>query len=574
MAFRQQDRDKMKSCLHGTEMNKLSEIIKDPLYIIVFITPFLLGGFFEFISCFISAVLFVLIFRRKIKFSLDMGAIAAACIPLFYLLSVFWAIDKGMAIIGFMKFLPLPLFVLLIIREPEKRKICLDIIPWSGAIMAVISFPLSFFSWAEGHFTVSGRLAGFFEYPNTFALFLLLGLIVLSTSAKIGLRELCLGAVLLFGIFQSGSRTVFGMLVISAVVIVIFGTNNRVRKITLFAVPTAALSAALAAVATDSFGTIGRFLTTSVTQSSFLGRLLYYRDAIPTILKNPLGLGYQGYFYTQGTFQTGVYTARYIHNDFLQLLLDIGWIPFLLLTAAIIKAFFKKGASLRKRTLLIAICGHCMLDFSLQYISIFFVLLLLFDYEKTKEISDVTAKKIIRTVGTLLSAVCLYFSSSTFAHYLGKYELAARIYPFYTESYVYLMTKETDVKAAKQYSDKVIELNESVFQAYTVRSLYDFERGDMLSAMENREKAIALSPYTLSSYTEYMQMLEIGINLYIEAGDTSSAEYCRKMLISVPERFDKIIERTSTLGWLINDLPPKLPEEYRKLADGYKTKLN
>lgn len=553
---------------------KKIKILKNPLYIIVFIIPFLFGGFFEFTSCILGAVLLFFALKDSVKISLDPGAIAAACIPLFYLLSVFWAVDKGMAVIGFMKFLPLPLLVLLIIREPEKMEECLNVIPWAGAIMTAISFPLSFFPWAEGHLTVSGRLAGFFEYPNTFALFLLLGLIILATSPKVGFLHLGLSAVLLFGIFQSGSRTVFGLLILSAAIIVFGGANKQVRKITLIVVPVAVLSAALFALATGSFGTIGRFLTSSAAQSSFLGRLLYYRDAMLPIIRNPLGLGYEGYFYTQGTFQTGVYSVRYIHNDFLQILMDIGWIPFLLFTAAVVKTFFKKGASLRKRTLLIAICGHCMLDFSLQYISIFFILLLLFDYEKIKEISYITAKRIMKAIGVLLSALCLYFSVPTFMQYLDKYELAAQIYPFYTESYVCLMTKETDVKTAKLYSDKVMELNESVSQAYTVCALYNFERGDMLSAMENMENAISISPYTLNGYTEYMQMLETGINLYEKAGDTASAEFCRKRLISIPERFDKAIEGTSALGWLINDLPPQLPEEYRSLAEEYKTKLN
>lgn len=143
--------------------------------------------------------------------------------------------------------------------------------------------------------------------------------------------------------------------------------------------------------------------------------------------------------------------------------------------------------------------------------------------------------------------------------------------PSYTDGYVALMTKETDIEAAKLYSDKVIELNTNVHQAYLIQSLYDFSKGSMLSAIENREKAISLSPYTLSSYTEYMEMLEVGITLYEQAGDNGSAEFCRKKLISIPECFDKVIERTSTLGWLINDLPPELSEEHRSIAEGYKT---
>lgn len=547
--------------------------IREPLFIILFITPFLFGGFYEFISCIISVVLLVLILlKREIKFSLDLGAIAAGCIPLFYLLSIFWAVDKGMVAMGFMKFLPIPLFVLLILHAPEKREQCLTAIPCAGVLMTVISFLLSFFSGTEGHLTVSGRLAGFFEYPNTFALFLLLGLIILTTSEKPRVYYLFLGAILLFGIFQSGSRTVFGLLLLSTIIIVIFGTNKCVRKITLIVIPVSIAAAVLITLATGNFQTVGRFLTSSLSQSSFLGRLLYYQDALPIIVKNPFGLGYDGYFYTQGSFQTGIYTVKYIHNDFLQLLLDIGWVPFLLLSAAIVKAFFKKGATLQKRTLLIAICGHCMLDFSLQYISIFFILLLLLDYEKIYLISKLTAKKLVFTFGALLSAISLYFAAASFSFHIGKYDIAVRIYPFYTDGYITLMTKETDIETAKLYSNKVMQLNKSVYQAYLIESLYDFGSGNMKSAIENREKAILLSPYTLSSYTEYMEMLERAIILYKDAGDDESAEFCRKKLVSLPKRFDEAIDKTSTLGWLINDLPPEMPEEYKALAEKYKTK--
>ena len=383
---------------------------------------------------------------------------------------------------------------------------------------------------------------------------------------------LFLGAILLFGIFQSGSRTVFGLLLLSTIIIVIFGTNKCVRKITLIVIPVSIAAAVLITLATGNFQTVGRFPTSSLSQSSFLGRLLYYQDALPIIVKNPFGLGYDGYFYTQGSFQTGIYTVKYIHNDFLQLLLDIGWVPFLLLSAAIVKAFFKKGATLQKRTLLIAICGHCMLDFSLQYISIFFILLLLLDYEKIYLISKLTAKKLVFTFGALLSAISLYFAAASFSFHIGKYDIAVRIYPFYTDGYITLMTKETDIETAKLYSNKVMQLNKSVYQAYLIESLYDFGSGNMKSAIENREKAILLSPYTLSSYTEYMEMLERAIILYKDAGDDESAEFCRKKLVSLPKRFDEAIDKTSTLGWLINDLPPEMPEEYKALAEKYKTK--
>ena len=77
----------------------------------------------------------------------------------------------------------------------------------------------------------------------------------------------------------------------------------------------------------DSFGIFRRVLSLSFTESTFVGRFLYYMDALPQILRRPFGMGYMGYYYDQLSVQTGVYSVMYLHNDLFQLVLDTGWIP-------------------------------------------------------------------------------------------------------------------------------------------------------------------------------------------------------------------------------------------------------
>ncbi len=60
-----------------------------------------------------------------------------------------------------------------------------------------------------------------------------------------------------------------------------------------------------------------RFLVLPIKSSTFRERLLYARDVLPVIFTHPLGLGYQGYLYLQGSFQTGVYQTRFVHNELL-----------------------------------------------------------------------------------------------------------------------------------------------------------------------------------------------------------------------------------------------------------------
>lgn len=126
----------------------------------------------------------------------------------------------------------------------------------------------------------------------------------------------------------------------------------------------------------------GRFLTYSLSPGTFYGRLLYYRDALPVILKHPLGLGYLGYFETQGSFQTGVYTVMHVHNDLLQIFLDAGWLPGILCIVSFVRMLTggakKKGAEHRLplRMIVTVIVLHSLLDFDLQFVSVVFVLLL------------------------------------------------------------------------------------------------------------------------------------------------------------------------------------------------------
>lgn len=595
----------------------LSNFKTNPLYAFIFVLPFVYGGFHEFVSGLLSVsllILLIIMFKKggsgkgskkgSLQIPVNISFFAVLSLPVFYLLSAFWAVDRGMALIGFVKYLPLPLFVLLSANYPEeKRQACFKAIPYSAALMTVISFVLSFLPVTKGHITVAGRLGGFFEYPNTFALFLLLGLIVMSMEGagkgntadegnkgfpqkkKImgGKGHIIIQAltalILLLGIFLSGSRAVFVLLIISALTVALFSKNKAVRRVTLAVVPSAVGAAVIFALITNNFYSIGRFLTSSLTESTFVGRLLYFKDAIPQILTHPLGQGYGSYLYTQGTFQTGVYNVKFVHNDFLQLFFEIGWLPALLLTAAVVCSFFKKGEyqSAGKRLMLAVICIHGMFDFSLQYMAVFFILLLLLDRGGARTASAGKAAGNVIAFSCGAAAVfCLYFSVACFFEFLGNYAISTAMYPSYTEGYVHLMIGEQDLTEAKKLSDKITELNQSVYQTYLIQSAYDFQNGDVLSAIQNKEKAISLSPYTFDSYIEYIDMLYAAYNIYTETGDPDSAEYCRKKIVTVPSLLQELKERTSSLGMMIDDKPrTELPKEYFDMIEGlYSKRMN
>ena len=77
--------------------------------IILLLSFVLVGGFNDYIACGISVALLVnLLFKiyknKYLKININPIFVATSVLVLFYGLSAFWAIDWGMAIVGFLKF--------------------------------------------------------------------------------------------------------------------------------------------------------------------------------------------------------------------------------------------------------------------------------------------------------------------------------------------------------------------------------------------------------------------------------------------------------------------------------------
>jgi len=549
---------------------KTKQITQHRLAILIAATPFLLGGFFTWAPCLISIVLSIVLARnifhqRKLTVSYSISSLAMLLIPLCYLLTALWGQDRGMALPGFCRVLPLLLWALLLWQEtPAHREEALEVIPWSGAVMTVICVPLSYLPIMDGHLLVNGRQAGLFEYPNTYALFLLLGLIVLATREKYRWYHGLMAATLLAGIFLSGSRTVFVLLGVTAILLAIFTEQKLVRLCIIIAVPVAIAAAVVYVTLSGDVSSIGRFLTTSLHSSTLLGRILYARDALPVILKHPFGIGYGAYATMQGSFQTGVYSVQSAHNDLLQLMLDAGWAPAIVLVVAIVKTLLQKGNTLRRRLLLGVICAHGLFDFSLQFLSVLLILVLLLNFDNCKEIRLKRGDKgFLTAMAGIIVALSLYFGAVTGMAYLGKHESAVKLDGSYTDSLISLLTKERDMDKAKEYAQRILDLNHYVAPAYRVQAATAYSAGDMTQMMEYQRKAIACAPYDITVYTDYMDMLSVGEQLYTQSGDTQSAEQCRQELASVPQMVQATLDKTSTLGFMIDDKPElELPEEY------------
>lgn len=519
------------------------------------------GLYHDFLAAFFSAavllyLLVIAVKRKGILLLLNPAVLFALALPAVYLLCSFWAVDGGMAVFGFVKFLPAPLFLLAFQQETGNKKCLFDILPYYGTVTTVLAAILMQFSPLDHYFAVAGRLAGFFQYSNTYALFTLICLICLATKSALTVRDYLCAAILIGGILYSGSRTVMLLAGLCVVLLIIFLPGKRVKLIFGGLFAAMLVAAVLYAVTTDSFDDIGRFLRLSLSESTFLGRLLYYKDALFVIATHPFGLGYMGYHLSQQSFQTGFYSVQFVHNDLLQLLLDVGWLPTAAAIFVIGRAFFRKNTSLRRRLLIFAIIAHACFDFDLQFPAMLTLFLLVLDDDTGKAVR-LKPHTLFAPVpmAAVLTAVCLYFGTAQMLSYSGKYAASLSVYPYNTTAQIHLMISKTKITDAVKIADKILARNEYVAVAYSAKARDAYSKGRFQDVVKYKKDVFTYAPYQIEDYNEFCQMMIVGIQLYEQKGDAKSAEYCLRQLLAVPNMLKKVEANTDPLAYRLKDKP-------------------
>lgn len=538
------------------------------LKLVLLLSVFLVGGFHIFVSSFLSFLLILFLGWKILKLSkinLNFNVVTFGVIVVAYLATTMWAIDSGTAIYGFVKFLPLLLFSLSVsFYSYEDRQNLLSFVPIVSVTTGVIAFGLSFIPQLKEWLLVSERLGGFFQSPNIFATYTLVGLVILITSEKLSVKKWLLITASIGLIFLSGSRSVFILLALVVLVMFVKLKNKKTKLAVASIFAFFVVLGLIIAYTTDSFQTVGRFLTISLNSSTFLGRLLYYKDAIPVILKNPFGLGYYGYYFSQGAFQTGVYSVAFVHNSVLQLLLDIGFVPAIMFCVMIAGSLFSNNINFKEKLVLIVILLHSFVDFDLQFISVFFVLILTLNFEfvnlKRIKVNKIT----VIVVSGFLIVISLYFAVVNFLFLNSDFKAVERIYGRDTISKMYLLQTE-EGSEANDYADYIIENNGCLAIAYNYKAEKAFSNGDFEKVIEYKTKAIECARYDLYEYIDFLDKLSVGISLYIEADDSTSAKICIKEAKLVSKKLSVLKEVTSSLAWKIQDKPQlELPEEYKE----------
>ncbi|MCD7882181.1 MAG: O-antigen ligase family protein [Lachnospiraceae bacterium] len=553
--------------------------ICDEQTIIWFLTVFFIislvmtGGYTQWSAALLSlssGVMLTLVIIKSGKVMIGRGicAVTIPAVTLMYLVTALWAADRGMALEGFFHFLPLFLFYALMNRVTDEKERLIRLLPVCGSLMTIFSFLMMQFSVFRDYVSVANRLAGFFQYPNTYALFMLICLIVASdhlTQGPVDWLDMAHCAIAAFGIFMSGSRTTF--LLLLAVLLLFAVRSKNLRRFLLPLAAAALLLVALLGITGVTGDLFGRLLDVSFRSSTFLGRLLYAQDSLRLILAHPFGCGYYGYYFLQGEVQTGVYSVVNVHNELLQMMLDIGILPALLFYGTLLAAVCKKCIPGRDRLTILVLMLHSLLDYDFQFLSILFVLILFLNQQNGKGYPVSMFTKVIAVGGTAAAAagaVCI--GSSDLLMMSGRYEASVWAYNGNTLAKTYLLTELEDVDELSELAVSITKSNSHVPLAYHAMAQAALVEGKISDYIDYKETALQLSPYDFDSYTDYLDGLSYCFSLYLESGETESAEICYQRVQNVQELLEQVKEKTSWLGWQIDDAPQvTLPEEYQEM---------
>lgn len=536
----------------------------DLLVFFMAICPFLLGLCKQYLIfgaalVALSVLIFITVSAGKLVLYKN-SSVAAGIIMLASAgISVFAGISHGDSFYGFVRLMAAGVWILLLMQLTEEdRRRGLSILPSAAVFMLAVCAGMYLIPEIRGYVFANNRLAGLFQYSNTMALFLLIALIIFTLNgkyAKAKWKRYAYPVILLVGILWTGSRTTFVMTVIVMLLLSFFQKEIRRQYLLLMTVGIA--GAACFAVLFQNTSSIGRFLTIIGQSSTLIGRILYWTDGLEILTRHPMGVGYMGFFFMQQSVQSGVYTVRYLHNEWLQMALDYG----VIFLAAFIYLFIhqmRKSAGVM-RWILAVIGIHMVMDFDLQYMSMVWLFLSCMDWQEGKRIELLFKEnKSMKGIALLAAAgsagVFLWLGIANLCYETGAYDVSAAIYPWSVETREKQMISAKSVDEAEKTAKALLKLNPYDAAAYDMLALVAQEEKEYMDMIHYKKEAVKRQKYRTEEYEDYVVMLRKAISYY-EEKDSKNYQTCVEELLQVEDILEDVEKTTSPLAYRIYDKP-------------------
>ena len=472
------------------------------------------------------------------------------------LLSLITAVDRAADFIGLMYVATALLWYYLCYQNGNETNAgILKTVPYLGAFITCIGLVSLPFPTIYNFFWTADRYGGVFLYPNACALFMVIGIIILTHDIKWKKFSIdyVLLALLVVGLLLSASRSVELLFVVWCIYVAC--KNKNLRKPVLIGLGVLSCGVVLVGFLTGMSSNVSRILKLFSESSTIWGRLLYDADGLKILAGHPLGLGYLGYYFIQGSCQNGVYVVRFAHNDFLQAGLDYGIIAMLAMTAFVIYQIFKGKTDETRREVLAFIALASLMDFHLQFMPILMVGMLCLDYEY----SPAPAKqKLPRENYVFLGIFILvfgYFVIPCLCNFAGNTDMALKWWGSYTQAQIDKLCEDIGQDEAEYYGAALIGHNEYATTAYNVLSYSAALSGDYDRAMELRDKVISLQRYNIDMYIAYDELLIDMMEAAGQDGDETAYAKLSAKYDELPEKLSMLEETTSPLAYKIKDLP-------------------
>lgn len=481
---------------------------------------------------------------------------------IFQLLVSFWAVDQSANIVGIIRGIVILLWMHICFQwDQNMREQLLYMIPDMGILIVILGGIFFLNKKTRVFFWRAERLGGFFQYANTCALFLLLGIIICIFMRKIEKpnkesNNWCIIKIfiLLLGILLTGSRSILIIGFLWGIFYSVF--DRKFGKIyTSVGIGVGTILGVYYMLTGEGTQNISRIFTIMHSNSTLYGRILYDVDGISIMLRYPIGLGYLGYYYVQHALQTGVYTVRFVHNDILQIGLDYGMISMLLFIMFIIWQLVKGKQPNWRKEILAVIVAASLVDFHMQYIFIDFIIILCLDLgEKStrQKRAEQLENKIVFIV--LLAGFIFYFIPY-FAIYNGKYQLALQFLPNNTDALHMAMMEAGDKTIAVAYADQILKQNPYIADAYNVVAYAAAMEGDIKMVLKNQREVLRLEKYDVDRYRTYDFLLEDLALKCEEIGQKQMREELERERADIREQLEEVRGQTNPIAYKLRDVP-------------------
>lgn len=533
------------------------------LYLIIFLSIVLNGLYFEYSFCFSNLMLgiyiLICIFRNK-KIILDVSKEFCLLCVLSLVAICIWfnVVDKGMHIFEVIRLIQPILFYIALKQSNIKEKNFLKVLILFGIIVTGFNILGLFNNKILEFIVINNRLSSIFRYANVFGLYMLINILILKKISINKKIEFILEVLFLMQIVLTYSRAIY-ILVLLVYIILGYKEYKCNKKEIVFNILKVILVYVIYSV---FFKTqqVDRINNLGIGSSEFYARLLYYKDSINIIFNNIWGLGYDGYYNVVGKYATGFYKVRLVHNSFLQIGLNLGILG-MMVYILLFFYYFKNNFNLEYYNIIfLIIVLHSMIDFTLQFMFIYDILILLI-YFKNKNINkDIYIKNkfriLINSIVFLILTISLILFISMYSLSKGDNYKSLKFYKYNTEALTNLAIleyKNSKFENSNFYVNKVKILNNIKRNVLILEKDIYLHEKMYKKALKISQNIVKLDRMDITKLEEYTDIL---INCIINKSYTKGYRLdCKNKMLHIKDYILTMNNKVSYLGKKQKRLP-------------------